>query len=534
MAQVAQSSMSFAGTTSSYLRVPLSSGLNFGAGDFTITWWQYQTDTNAWPRVFAVGPDNSQIGVSIEGGGYVYFWRYGSPRLVTYLTSYKNTWVNITIARSSSVTYVYVNGVYKDSFSDTTIYTFTQDLIVGNVGNLGPNRSFGGNLYDFYWLPGTALYSGTSDFTVTTPLYSYYPYSLFLSGDGFNGTLGSSVVNSNVTMGVTNPNIPTDPMQSQPPSLSDSLEMTVIDSTISASWSAASGTFTRYEYRVDRGLWPIGFNTYIQWTDNGLSTTVTISDLIPEEEYTLCVRAVNEGPPQILSNTIHTSTPPIPPSMPGSLTLIGGSTQIYGTWSSPVAGTYPISRTQWSFDASNWTDVYSTYVYINEVTNGQTYTLYVRSVSDGPPQTISNVLSGNVTPIGDPYFPGSLTLVPGNGRINASWDTPVAGTYPISRTQWRLDNGTWTNIVGTFVSITGLTNGQTYDVYVRVVSDGPPESSSMLSDSATPSGPTSCWVASGGNLYYGEVFDNIDGDITCVASADGKLYYGPVLSPSPN
>jgi hypothetical protein len=32
-----------------------------------------------------------------------------------------------------------------------------------------------------------------------------------------------------------------------------------------------------------------------------------------------------------------------------------------------------------------------------------------------------------------------------------------------------------------------------------------------------------------GNLHYGKVFDNIDGDITCVASADGNLYYTPAL-----
>jgi hypothetical protein len=40
------SSLSFIGNATSYLKIPTTESLKFGTGDFTIEWYQYQTDTN--------------------------------------------------------------------------------------------------------------------------------------------------------------------------------------------------------------------------------------------------------------------------------------------------------------------------------------------------------------------------------------------------------------------------------------------------------------------------------------------------------
>jgi hypothetical protein len=61
------SSLLFAGTANSNLRIPNTDAFDFGTGDFTIEWYQYQTDTNSFPRIFQVGNyPTTSIGVSIE------------------------------------------------------------------------------------------------------------------------------------------------------------------------------------------------------------------------------------------------------------------------------------------------------------------------------------------------------------------------------------------------------------------------------------------------------------------------------------
>lgn len=101
------SSLSFLGNATSYLRIPNTNEFDFGTGDFTIEWYQYQTDTNSFPRIFQVGNYRGgiSIGVSIEGGVF-YYWANGGLRMVTILASsaYRNKWVHFAICRSSGIT----------------------------------------------------------------------------------------------------------------------------------------------------------------------------------------------------------------------------------------------------------------------------------------------------------------------------------------------------------------------------------------------------------------------------------------------
>ena len=43
------SDLFFLGNETSYLRIPNADGFDFGTGDFTIEWYQYQTDNNPFP-----------------------------------------------------------------------------------------------------------------------------------------------------------------------------------------------------------------------------------------------------------------------------------------------------------------------------------------------------------------------------------------------------------------------------------------------------------------------------------------------------
>jgi hypothetical protein len=198
------SSLSFLGNATSYLRIPNTNDFDFGTGDFTIEWYQYQTDNNSFPRIFQVGNYPAiSIGVSIEGGNFLY-WTNSSYRTAIPTTSIRNQWHHFAICRSSGVTKVFMNGTSILSINDTTNFNGVNDLIIGNESTPSPGASFGGYITYFTWVKGVALY--TSNFTVS----NNYPtltnnYVLLLKASSSDGTLGNTVVNNSVS---TTQNVP--------------------------------------------------------------------------------------------------------------------------------------------------------------------------------------------------------------------------------------------------------------------------------------------------------------------------------------
>lgn len=194
-------SLSFSGNSTSYLTISSTykDSYNFGTGDFTIEWYQYQTDSNSHPRIFQIGNySTATIGVSIEGGVF-YLWRNGPYTQITTLTSsqYKNKWVHFAISRTSGITKVFMDGTSIYSASDTANYVGANTLVIGNESTPSLGSSFGGYMAYFTWVKGVGLY--TTNFTVS----NYYPtltnnYVLLLKGSRFDGELGSQVVNTNV------------------------------------------------------------------------------------------------------------------------------------------------------------------------------------------------------------------------------------------------------------------------------------------------------------------------------------------------
>jgi hypothetical protein len=199
------SNLYFLGDETSYLRIPNTNEFNFGTDDFTIEWYQYQTDSNPFPRIFQIGSysgENISIGVSIEvgeGGCQFFYWANSAIPVKTLETSeYKNQWVHFAICRSSNVTQVFMNGVSIFSMEDGYDFNSEEDLVIGNESTLSTETAFGGYMKYFTWVKGVALY--TSDFTVSTD----YPtltadYVLLLTASSFSGTLGSTVINNNVS-----------------------------------------------------------------------------------------------------------------------------------------------------------------------------------------------------------------------------------------------------------------------------------------------------------------------------------------------
>ena len=97
--------MKFTGLSTSNISYAQDSNMYPQSGEFTIEWFQYQTDNNNWPRIFAIGTVPSTfIGVSIEFGQF-YFWINGTANPIgsaMLSTDYKNKWVHFAISRDVS------------------------------------------------------------------------------------------------------------------------------------------------------------------------------------------------------------------------------------------------------------------------------------------------------------------------------------------------------------------------------------------------------------------------------------------------
>ena len=200
------SSLHFLGNTTSYISIPNHVNLNFENQDFTVEWYQYQTDSNSYPRIFQKGsylPDTLSIGLSIETG-VVWYWRERVAYSVVTLapSAYKNKWVHFAICRSSGITKVYKDGTSIFSLADTYDYTNTQDMVVSNETTRSNPASFGGYMYYFHYIKGVAKY--TANFTVSTAMVTAIPETvLLLTADGASGSLGNTITNTAGTFAIT-------------------------------------------------------------------------------------------------------------------------------------------------------------------------------------------------------------------------------------------------------------------------------------------------------------------------------------------
>lgn len=178
----------------SYLSLPGNTSWALGTSDFTIEWFQYQTDSSPYPRIFAIGSyPATSIGCSIETGTF-YAW---FPNANSYGTvSVKNAWHHFAIVKRSNNLYVYLDGTQistaKANTSNITDATTTLYLGVESGGNSG--TWYGGYLTNFRLVKGLAVYTGnftkpTSALTLTAGANPYGGSNTQAIPDGYTKLL---------------------------------------------------------------------------------------------------------------------------------------------------------------------------------------------------------------------------------------------------------------------------------------------------------------------------------------------------------
>lgn len=202
-------SVYLAGSSTSNIVIPYDAALDIDSStDFTIEWYQYQTDTNSYPRIFQRGSYSTGtiIGVSIEGGAF-YLWLLGSANFIVGLSDaeYKNRWVHFAISRNSGTIRVFKDGILTASILDTSDFTSSDNLVIGNETITSNPASFGGYISGFNWVHGEGYY--TSDFTVPTT-YTVTPNTRLLITGTIQGSLAGSAISNNITPSNFEPGAP--------------------------------------------------------------------------------------------------------------------------------------------------------------------------------------------------------------------------------------------------------------------------------------------------------------------------------------
>ena len=110
-------------TTSNYLKQPYNSGLDFGTGDFSVTWWQYITgdigsSQYVYDRQGANGNRHAVYYTNANSGSLAFYTNAGSSSeiIATGINYYKDGWACYTVSRrSSGLMQIYINGELKQS-----------------------------------------------------------------------------------------------------------------------------------------------------------------------------------------------------------------------------------------------------------------------------------------------------------------------------------------------------------------------------------------------------------------------------------
>jgi hypothetical protein len=180
--------------SSGYLSLAGNASWAVGTGDFTIEWFQYQTDNSSFPRIFAIGAyPSTSIGVSIEGGTF-YGWVSGANSFGS--VSVKNAWHHFALVRRSSNLYAYLNGtqISTAKANTTNITNASTTLYLGVESGGNSSTWFGGYLTNFRWVKGLAVYTGnftkpTSALTLTANANPYGGSNTVAIPDGYTKLL---------------------------------------------------------------------------------------------------------------------------------------------------------------------------------------------------------------------------------------------------------------------------------------------------------------------------------------------------------
>lgn len=193
-------------TANSWLTLPGSTDWAVGTGDFTVEWFQYQTNNGNENFIFNLG--SNTIGAGVASGGNKYNIYVGGSRVSNAsITASLSTWYHVAMSRSGTTLNVYFDGTRIDTFSNSTNITDSSStLYIGTQNNTSPyGDNWPGNITNFRWTKGNALYTGSTLVVPTTNLTADANTKLLLLFENSSQFLTDS---SGTSKTVTNAGVP--------------------------------------------------------------------------------------------------------------------------------------------------------------------------------------------------------------------------------------------------------------------------------------------------------------------------------------
>ena len=455
-----------------YLSISDPDAFKIGNQDFTIEAWIYPTSVSGATRVFATTADpidSTGFWLGIHPNGNTYWLLGNSGSWATSRDTFglsANQWYHIAICRSAGVARLYVNGVQRDSFSNST-----------NVSNANNLLRIGGRTIGSQYFQG---YIG-----------------------GLRFTKGINRYPAGATFSVPDSPFPTSAGNATAPDAPAVVTATGGTKQAVVSWVAPAnnGSGIRdylIQYSSNGG---VAWNNFSDGTSR--STTATVTGLADNTTYIFRAAAVNyigTGPWSTASGSVTTN------ALPGSPTGVSGTPgneEIALSWTAPssdggdsITG-YRVEYTPSGGSASfvNTGSSLTSYT-VSGLSNGTSYTFRVAAITavgTGPYSSASSSLSPLATV---PGAPTTLNGSPGDGQVSLTWASP-SNNGGSSITDYVVEyssnsGSTWTAFSHSASSaasiiVTGLTNGTSYKFRVAAVNSAGTGAYSTASGAVTPS-----------------------------------------------
>lgn len=256
------------------------------------------------------------------------------------------------------------------------------------------------------------------------------------------------------------------------------LTITTIDASntilyVNFSTSSTGGySLVKYEYSLNGGAYVASAQLVSPLTLTGLTNGTT---------YAVKIRQVTGAPANSNSPDSNTiSSIPFKQPLPPTITSLDPSNQrlVLNYTNTTNNGGYSIDKYQYKINDGAYIDVAvgTTQVYLDELTNGTSYTVAMRSVSTAPFSNLSvDSLSLSTIPYTRPSAPTITSIDASNTALTVNFTEAYNGGYSFVRYEYSLNNGTYVSAAETAspIKITGLTNATVYLVKIRQVTSAP-------------------------------------------------------------
>jgi hypothetical protein len=253
--------------------------------------------------------------------------------------------------------------------------------------------------------------------------------------------------------------------------------------TFTTPFSTGGGAITNYKYSTNGGT------TFTTPSPAKTSSPITITGLTNGQTYTIVLETVTSFGVSSSASTSTTVTPRTVPDPPTNLSATSGNTQATITFTAPTStGGSAITNYKYSTDGGTTFTTASpaqtaSPLTITGLTNGETYTIVLQAVNSAGPSTSSQTTT--VTPCTVPDPPTNLYASTEDSQTTVTFTAPAStGGSAITNYNYSTDGGTTFTTpspahTASPLTITGLTNGETYTIVLQAVNSAGTSTSSQ-------------------------------------------------------